>query len=383
MLLSTTKAWRLVRLALLAAVLAGAHSGAALALSCVPGVSVGSSGFTLGCAAPTIWTVLEVNENMAQGAKVTFSGNSGTSLSSAGLQVGVAGGTITDKGSVSAYSGNILVTDGSAPSTQATTKNDVQVNANGTLKNSSSSYSLATDNALVMQARSDALASVTAIGTYLSGLLSGQYQSFTSGIANSNNPLTISATHTGLNVIQIGTTAANKNINLDNTTLTFNCAAGVNCANVQFLVEVTGSLTLNHGAQIKVAGTGLDATDVLFNIEGMSSQSDGAVTLDNSSKLYGIILDVGASGDDKIDHGSTVYGSVIGGGNITFDNASSVVNNSTAYQNCTSDQTAVLTCVIRTAPEPGTIALLTLALVGLLTARMRKRGKLFAILVRT
>ena len=354
---------RVVRLALLAAAYAVGHSGNALALSCTPGVSIASSGFTLGCATPALWAVLAVNQPAAGGTTLDFKGGSGTYGSTAGMQVGIVGGNIKTT-STSQFSGNIVVTDGIFPSAQATDTNNVSLNSSAMLTGSPA-YKIAIDDALLLQARADAISSVSAINTYVTNNYAGG-QHFDSGISAAS---TITATHGGLNLITVGTSGSSKDINLDGSTLAFSTGG---FADVQFLVEVTGSLKLNHGAQVNVSGTGLVATDVLFDIE-----TGGALTMDNGSSLSGIVLDAGGSGNDTINHSSVLYGELIGGAGITLDNASSVKNKSAPF-GCTVNDNGSLTCTIRTAPEPGTIALLALGLLGIFGARVRMRDRRFA-----
>ena len=378
MWLSLIKAPRLTLLALIAAVFAVAHSGGALALSCTPGVSVSASGYSLGCATSQLWAILEINQAGSGGTTLDFKNGSGTYGSTAGMQVGVYGGTVktTD---ISKFSGNMLVTDGIYPSDQATNTTAVNLGAGGVLQGNvglASPYSsdkIGVSDQLLTQARADALSATTLLTSYA---LSHIDIAYSSGI---NAATTITATHGGLNVIQIGTSGSNKDINLDGVSDKLTFATG-GFLNVSFLVEVTGNLKLNHGAQV-VLGSGLDPSKVLFDIV-----YNGALTMNSNSVLRGIVLDAGGSGADSIDNGSVLYGELIGGAGITLDHASSVQNNSVfgaivngvTYSGCTADTDGTLICNIRTAPEPGTIALMLIGLLGIFGARMRRRGTRFA-----
>lgn len=326
--------------ALVLSALAFAFAGETRALTCTPGVNVTSSGFTLGCATPALWAVLAINQPES-GKTLDFKAGSGTTGSTQGMQVGIYGGTLKTS-STSTFSGNLVDTSGVYPSGMATNASGVQ------------SGTVVQDDALVTQARADALNAVSKIATYVSTTTSDRH--FSSSIGNAQTPMTINALHSGLNLVTI---AGNIDISGASEILNFSNSG---FSNVQFLVNITGNFKVDNGAQVTLSG--LAASDILFNLAGSSS----TFTLDHGSRVSGIILDGGGGGDDKIQGGSTLFGAMIGGGNITLDNASFVKNQMTPF-GCNVDQQGALTCVIYRAVEPGTVALLLFGLFGVVRTR--------------
>jgi hypothetical protein len=132
-------------------------------------------------------------------------------------------------------------------------------------------------------------------------------QSPTFEIAQINSGQTITANNPGgLNVLNIN------NLSLTGQTLTLSGPAGT-----QFLINDSGSLSLNAG-NIVLTG-GLTPSDVVFNLGG---PSPGSVNLSNGSLLNGIVVD---SGGNISLTGSQVNGELIGGGSIALDPASLVM----------------------------------------------------------
>ena len=222
------------------------------------------------------------------------------------------------------------------------------------------------NNDLLTQARVDALQAAS----WASALTANQ--TITTAITNAK---TINATKSGLNVVNI-----TNGINYSGLSdiLTFNVNASL-YSNVEFVVNITGgNFNMASGATVVMTGGStadpFTFSDLLFNVRGAQSQN---VTLGGGSQVAGIVLDVG--GDVYMDD-STVTGEVIGGHNIGVWDTSTVVNNTALTSNvmdgCTADANGILTCGIRTAvPEPGTIALLVLGLLGIFGARMRRPGR--------
>ena len=358
MSLPLIKARRLMFSALVAVVLAGVHCGNALALTCTPGVSFNTTtGFELGCASPALWSILSVNQNLTSGASapyLQFSNGGTNGIAGSTGNVGAYGGVKVTADANATFVGNIIVQN-TTPATDTSLVN----------MTSPPNPTIVVDNALLTQARADALLAAS----QATALTANQTITTNGGITNAT---TINATKSGLNVIKITT-----GINLSGLSdiLTFNVNASL-FSNVEFVVNVTGgNFNMASGAQVVLTGGStadpFTYSDLLFNVQGAQY-----VALSSSSQVGGIILDVG--GDVYMDH-STVYGEVIGGHNIGVWDSSTVVNNtaqtSTVISGCTADAQGNLTCVIRTAPEPGTIALLVLGLLGIFGARMRRSGR--------
>jgi len=106
----------------------------ARALACTPGVAINSSGFTLGCATPALWSVLSINYDQKSDVGIYIKNDSGTFGSTAGMEIGVYGGKIATDSTITTADfnpivtppvglmgdKNIAVTDGVYPSTIAT-----------------------------------------------------------------------------------------------------------------------------------------------------------------------------------------------------------------------------------------------------------------------
>jgi PEP-CTERM motif len=364
MLLPLIKARPLKFFALIAVVFAGVHSGSALALACTPGLSFNTtSGFTLGCASPALWSILSINQNLTSGASAPYLqfGNGGINgIQGAAGNVGAYGGVKVTADANATFTGNIFVQN-STPATFL--QNSTPATDTSLVDMTSPHPTIVVNNDLLTQARVDALQAAS-----LASALTAN-QTITTAITNAK---TIDATKSGLNVVNI-----TNGINLSGLSdiLTFNVNASL-YSNVEFVVNITGgNFNMASGATVVMTGGStadpFTFSDLLFNVRGAQSQN---VTLGGGSQVAGIILDVG--GDVYMDD-STVTGEVIGGHNLDFRNTSTVVNNTALTSNvidgCTADANGISTCVIRTAvPEPGTIALLVLGLLGIFGARMRR-----------
>ena len=355
MFLLKARTRRLLLLAVFSIGIAGGHSGSALALACTPGVGFNTTtGFELGCASSALWSVLSINQNVTSGAYAPIlefnNGGINGSVGSVG-NVGAYGGVKVIADANATFSGNIMVQSGTTPATDTS----------GVIMNAPPDPTIVVDNALLTQARADALLAAS----QATALTANQ----TFGAITASK--TINATKSGLNVIKLtGGIALNGALSV----LTFNSGSW---SDVEFVVNITGgNFSMGNYAKVVLTAGSADPsftyTDLLFNVQGAQT-----VSLGTNSQVAGIILDVG--GNVNISH-STVTGEVIGGHDIHLWNSSTVVNNTastaTVISGCTTDPvTSVMTCVIRTAPEPGTIALLVLGLLGVFGARMRQRGR--------
>ena len=349
------KARRLLVSALVAMGITGGFVGSALALTCTPGVGFNTTtGFELGCASSALWSVLSVNQSLTSGASAPIlefnNGGINGSVGSVG-NIGAYGGVKVNADANATFSGNIMVQSGTTPATDTS----------GVIMGAPPDPSIVVDNALLTQARADALLAASQAAALTANQTFGAITDLK----------TINATKSGLNVIKI---TGGISLNGALKVLTFNTGS---YSNVEFVVNITGG-NFNMANYAKVVLTGgstadpFNYTDLLFNVQGAQT-----VSLGTHSQVAGIILDVG--GNVNMSQ-STVTGEVIGGHDIHLWNSSTVVNNTASTANvisgCTTDPvTGVMTCVIRTAPEPGTIALLVLGLLGVFGARMRQRGR--------
>lgn len=357
MSLLVTKSRRLIVLALVAMGFAGGHSGSALALTCTPPVSFSNAaGFDLGCASPALWSVLSINATSGHTPLLQFSNGGTNGDQGATGNVGAYAGVQVAADASSVFAGNIVVQTGTN-----TTGVDMTAPPNPTI---------VVDNALLTQARADALTAATSATALATNALFTNKQSITTQITNAT---TIYAKQSGLNVIQL---TAGINLSGLADILTFSAigSTGIQYTNVEFVINITsGNFTMANQAKVVLAG-GIDLftnADLLFNVQGAQT-----VALSSGSQVGGIILDVG--GAVYMDN-ATVFGEVIGGQAIGVWNNSRVTNNSASQQTtvsgCTVGPTGEMTCVIRTAPEPGTIALLILGLLGIFGASMRRSSR--------
>jgi hypothetical protein len=280
----------------------------------------------LGCAGPEEWAVLSLNltngtiNTTPANHQLSFSGGSGQGGTQGSTvdTVGVYGGKVQASGGGTQLTGDIDITDGlnSTPSTVVGLSAGVLLG---------SVVSGASTDALLKQARADALAAATALGSMAA----------TAGLtfATLDSTQTINAKQNGLNVIHVG------NINLgNNETLTLNTGG---FSNVKFVVDISGTWAMSHGTI--ALGSGLDFTDVIYNDTGTGniSWSGGLAT---QSVATGILLAPAA----KISFTPGLWsGEVIGGADITFASGAEVRN------------------TFRRVPEPSSLLLL---IAGMLAA---------------
>ena len=373
--MSKKLSFRLSFVAILGATFLGAFSNPALALTCTSGsVNVNSAGYNLGCASPTLWAVLSYNESTSGTTRaattLTVIDNAGTSLSTPGVQVGVYGGKIVTNSATNAvdFAGNIVkTTTGASPSGPTDTSGVV-------ITSPALSTIFVNDNALMLAARTDALSAVSAMGSYVASVSTTStsttdgYQRIGSSITGA---LTINAEKDGLNVIDL---TAGSGINLSGTSdvLTFNKNGK---SNVQFLVNVTGNFSVASGAQIVETG-GLLPMDVLFDISsaGATINMTGTGTQVSGTLLSGSGSTLSTTGSATLDDGAKLFGSLIAGSNVTLASPHPAQIQDVTIQDCTAAPTPtnpqMLSCVVYT-PEPATLALLLVGLLGLPTVRRR------------
>jgi hypothetical protein len=270
-------------------------------------------------------------------------------LGSLGGYAMFAGGTTSDNNSNAYINLNNYSTYGTlaAAKIQGAASNDYYGNVMVAASNSQpagtlhSGFTFSNGNTFNTQ-RSDAIA----LGNGLQGLAATQTLS---GITTAGSTI---AGNGGVNVIDVN----------GNITKAFGLSGG---ANDYFVFNVTGSLNVGSGAIADITGTGVTANHIIFNFIG-----SGIVNTTVSDTLYGTLLSVNGNYTYNLD--SVAYGAAIN----LYDGANAIKGSSDQVQYGKVGSTNYTFSGITAVPEPSSITLMGMGVMGLTGAAIRRHRRL-------
>lgn len=222
------------------------------------------------------------------------------------------------------YYGNIMV--GGSNSQPAGTLHSGFTFSNGNTFNTQRSDAIALSNGLQGLAATQTLSGITTTGSTIVG-------------------------NGGVNVIDVN----------GNITKAFALSGG---ANDYFVFNVTGALNVGSGAIADITGTGVTANHIIFNLIG-----SGTVNTMTPDTLYGTLLSVNGHYTYTLD--SVAYGAAIN----LYDSPNAIKGLSDQFQYGKVGSTDYTFSGITAVPEPSSIALMGMGVLGMTGAALRRHRR--------